>query len=82
MEVWLASASRGTPYSRVDWRQRCAIVIGGEAEGASAGGQGLATGNVLIPMPGEAESLNAAVAAAILLFEAVRQRSDHPATGV
>ena len=48
------------------------LIIGGEAEGASEEAQRLAQKRVYIPMPGGAESLNAAVAASIILFEAVK----------
>jgi TrmH family RNA methyltransferase len=51
------------------------LVIGGEAEGVSDEARKLADGLVTIPMPGRSESLNAAVAAGILLFDVVRQRS-------
>jgi RNA methyltransferase, TrmH family len=49
--------------------------VANEAEGPSLEGKKLADQAVLIPMPGKSESLNAAVAAGILLFEVVRQRS-------
>jgi TrmH family RNA methyltransferase len=52
-----------------------ALIIGGEAGGAGQEAESLAGGAVQIPMPGGMESLNAAVAAGVLLFEVVRQRS-------
>ena len=52
-----------------------ALVVGGEAEGATQESRQAADGLVQIPMPGGCESLNAAIAASILLFEIVRQRS-------
>ena len=73
-QVWLAGARAGRPYDAVDWRVPTALVVGGEAEGASEEARQFATGAVSIPMAGAAESLNAAVAAGILLFEALRQR--------
>jgi len=72
--VFLAAAREGLPYDRVDFRQPLVLVVGGEAEGAGETARAMATQMVHIPMPGEAESLNAAVAAAVLLFEVVRQR--------
>ncbi len=74
LNVWLAEAGEGRPYWEADWRGPVALIIGGEAEGASPEAAALATGRVTIPMPGGAESLNAAVAAGVLLFEVVRQR--------
>ena len=52
-----------------------ALIVGGEAEGASTQARELADIIVSIPMPGDAESLNAGVAGAVLMFEVVRQRS-------
>jgi TrmH family RNA methyltransferase len=49
-------------------------VIGNETEGTRPDAQRCATGRVSIPMPGRAESLNASVAASIIIFESVRQR--------
>jgi len=57
-----------------DVRGNVAFVIGNEGAGLSAGLLELATQNIFIPMHGKVESLNAAAAAAICLFEAVRQR--------
>lgn len=56
----------------VDLTGRCALVVGGESEGLSE--PWLEQPGVVIPMPGKADSLNASVSAAIVLFEAVRQR--------
>jgi TrmH family RNA methyltransferase len=74
-EVWLAEAGPGTPYDAVNWRGRVALVVGGEAEGASSEGRALAADqHVTIPMAPGVDSLNAAMAAVIVLFEAARQR--------
>jgi len=74
MSVLLADAHEGSPYWEVDWRRPTALVVGGEAEGAAPAASRLAAGHVMIPMRQDVESLNAAVAASVLLFEAVRQR--------
>ena len=74
LDVWLAAARDGVAYSAVDWRRPSAILIGGEAHGAGAAAERVATGRVSIPMRDATESLNAALAAGILLFEAARQR--------
>jgi len=71
--VALSGAASQSLYD-VDLRGRLAIVVGNEGQGLSAGLQGLASRRARIPMPGKAESLNAAVAGAVALFEAVRQR--------
>ena len=75
LKFFLAEAEGGRPCWQTDFRQPLALLIGGEAEGASQTARSLADGLVTIPMPGRSESLNAAIAASILLFEVVRQRS-------
>jgi TrmH family RNA methyltransferase len=74
LNVYLAEAAAGDSYTRVDWRPRLALVIGGEAQGAGDKARSLPHRLVNIPMAAGNESLNAAVAAAILLFEWRRQR--------
>jgi len=59
---------------QTDLRQPLALIIGGEADGASEQARRLAHDKISIPMPGGSESLNAAVAGALLMFEVVRQR--------
>jgi TrmH family RNA methyltransferase len=70
----LVAEMRGTPCWETDLRKPLALIIGGEAEGASAEAQALADGKISIPMTGRIESLNAGVAGSILMFEAARQR--------
>ncbi len=74
--IFLADVGTGVPYTRVDWTQPCALIVGGEARGPGDAAARLAHARVTIPMPGGMESLNVAMAASILLFEAVRQRSE------
>jgi TrmH family RNA methyltransferase len=57
-----------------DLRGKIAFLVGNEGAGLSASLSNLATRQITIPMPGGTESLNAAAATAICLFEAVRQR--------
>lgn len=73
--IWLADPSAERPYYEVDWTQPSALIVGSEAHGAGPQAAQLATGGIVIPMVGDAESLNAAVSAAVVLFEALRQRS-------
>jgi len=75
LRVYLASAGQGDAYTQVDLKFPLALIVGGEAEGASAEAEHLATAALHIPMPGKSESLNAAVAAGILLFETLRQNN-------
>lgn len=74
MPVFLADSEGGLPIWEADLTQPCALLIGGEAFGASELGTETATQRVTIPMRGRAESLNAAVAAGILMAEVLRQR--------
>jgi TrmH family RNA methyltransferase len=73
MQVYLADMN-GQSCWETDLRQRLALIIGSEAEGASEEAQTLATEKISIPMPGNVESLNAGVAGSVLMFEVVRQR--------
>jgi TrmH family RNA methyltransferase len=70
---FLASATAPQWYDQVDWRCPSVLVIGGEANGASVAAHRSAQ-PIAIPMHGSVESLNAAVAGAVILFEAARQR--------
>ncbi|MBE5966754.1 MAG: RNA methyltransferase [Lachnospiraceae bacterium] len=56
----------------------CAFLIGNEANGLSEEASQMADIRIKIPMAGKVESLNAAVAAAILMYEAARQRRNMP----
>lgn len=75
LRLFLADASAGRLYTDCDLTIPLAMIVGGEAAGAGRQAQNLADERVHIPMAGEVESLNAAVAAAVLLFEVVRQRA-------
>jgi TrmH family RNA methyltransferase len=75
LAVFLAVAGQGILYTQADFRSPLAMIIGGEAAGAGDRARSLPHQALHIPMPGGMESLNAAAAAAILLFEVVRQRS-------
>jgi len=72
--LYLADVRGGKSLWQYDLRQPLALAIGSEAEGFSPEAKRWADGIITIPMPGQSESLNAASAAAILLFEVVRQR--------
>jgi RNA methyltransferase, TrmH family len=72
--IYLADAAAGITYTDVDLKSPLALIIGGEAQGAGTQAAALAQIRLHIPMPGRAESLNSAVAAAVLMFEVARQR--------
>lgn len=69
--TWLAAAA---PYYLKDFKPGAAIVMGTEATGVEAHWVEAAAGNIIIPMYGTMDSLNVSNAAAVVLFEAVRQR--------
>lgn len=73
LAVYLADMDGDAPYDRADWASPWALIVGSEAHGASNEATALAHQRVYIPMSADAESLNAAIAAGILLFEAHRQ---------
>lgn len=74
--VYLATVGGSTPYTQVDWKNDCALMIGGEAEGAGAAASEAATTTIRVPMAGLAESLNAAMAGTVILFDAARVRRE------
>ncbi|HEY3231968.1 MAG TPA: RNA methyltransferase, partial [Roseiflexaceae bacterium] len=73
--VYAADAEASMPYYAANWRQPSALIIGNEARGLSDEARALADKRIGIPMRGRAESLNAAVAGSVILFEALRQRA-------
>ena len=69
----LAAVPReGIDYRSADWSRPCALVIGSEGAGVSEALSSRSVG-VTVPMLEGTESLNAAAAAAVLLFEAMRK---------
>jgi TrmH family RNA methyltransferase len=66
------------PYTSIDWQRPHALIIGNEAHGLSAAAHAVADQRIAIPMHRGVESLNAAMAATVILFEAQRQRSSTP----
>ena len=62
------------PYFEADLSGRCAFMIGNEANGLSHEIAALASDYIKIPMAGQVESLNAAMAAGILMYEMRRQK--------
>ncbi|MGB6985822.1 MAG: 23S rRNA (guanosine(2251)-2'-O)-methyltransferase RlmB [Candidatus Aquilonibacter sp.] len=76
--IWVAGAAAGegsVPMGQADFDRDLALVIGAEGSGLAPLVRRECDYLVSIPMRGRTESLNASVAAAVLLFEAVRQRS-------
>jgi TrmH family RNA methyltransferase len=74
LQIHLADMD-GISCWQADLRQPLALIVGGEADGASEEARKLMTHNISIPMAGNVESLNAGVAGSVLMFEVVRQRN-------
>ena len=72
--VYAAHLEGETYYNRLSFREPTAFLIGNEGKGLRRDTAKLADSYVKIPMEGRVESLNAAVAAALLLYETHRQR--------
>ncbi|MBA2284830.1 MAG: RNA methyltransferase [Ktedonobacteraceae bacterium] len=80
--VLLAEAGSGHLYYEQDLKAPFALIIGSEAHGPSQAARALATLTISIPLANGVESLNAAMAAGIVLYEGVRQsRSASPEPG-
>ena len=75
VRLFAAHLEGSVSYEREDYRQPCAFLIGNESQGLTEKTAALADCRIRIPMSGQVESLNAAVASAIVMYEARRQRS-------
>jgi len=72
--IYCAALSASKAYTSVDFKKATAIVVGTEAKGLTSVWLDKADDNIVIPMAGEIDSMNVSVSAAILIFEAKRQR--------
>ena len=74
INFYCATLQNSTSYDTQDYTQPTALVVGTEATGLTEEWRTNCTQNIIIPMQGEIDSMNVSVAAAILIFEAKRQR--------
>ena len=74
INFYCATLQNSTSYHTQDYTIPTALVVGTEATGLTQEWRDAATQNIIIPMQGEIDSMNVSVAAAILIFEAKRQR--------
>lgn len=74
LTIYATRADAGMSYAKVDWTQAWAFIVGNEAHGISKPARQIAQADIAIPMASNTESLNAAIATAVILFEAQRQR--------
>ena len=74
INIYSATLQDSTEYHTQNYSTPTALIVGTEATGLSEKWRTESTKNIIIPMQGEIDSMNVSVAAAILLFEAKRQR--------
>lgn len=74
MRLYAAHLKGSRSYDLENYREPSAFLIGNESQGLTEETAALATHRIRIPMCGQVESLNAAIASAILMYEARRQR--------
>ncbi|HEX8562873.1 MAG TPA: RNA methyltransferase [Flavobacterium sp.] len=72
---YCATLQDSTYYYTQDFTQPTALIVGTEATGLTQEWRDASTQNIIIPMQGEIDSMNVSVAAAVLIFEAKRQRN-------
>jgi 23S rRNA (guanosine2251-2'-O)-methyltransferase len=75
--IWIVgtAADADADYTEWDWTQPCALLLGGEGAGLRRLVRERCDALVRIPLRGQIESLNVSVAAGIILYEALRQRT-------
>lgn len=73
-QIYCAALSASKEYTNVNFDGPTAIVVGTENTGLSIEWLNSSTQNIIIPMEGEIDSMNVSVSAAVLIFEAKRQR--------
>ena len=78
VDLYAAAADAEGAYHGIDWTGSCALVVGAETRGVSSAWRDACRGAVGVPMLRGVESLNAGAAAAVILFEAARQRAAIP----
>jgi len=79
MRTWTTAVRAAEPADLIDLAAPVALILGNESNGVPPELAAMADGAITIPCPGPVESLNAAVAAGVLLYEAARQRRKLPA---
>ena len=78
VNLYAAAPHAERAYHRIDWTGPCGLVVGAETRGVSNPWRDACRDAVSVPMLRGVESLNAAASAAVILFEAARQRAALP----
>jgi len=73
--IFSAILQEAVPYYTVDYSKGAAIVMGTESVGLSELWRKASQSNIIIPMQGQIDSMNVSVAAAVIIFEAIRQKA-------
>jgi TrmH family RNA methyltransferase len=74
ISIYCAALTASENYTKIDYKNATAIVVGAEANGLPEEWLKNSNQNIIIPMEGEIDSMNVSVSAAIIIFEAKRQR--------
>jgi TrmH family RNA methyltransferase len=74
ISIYCTALTASVPYHTINFKMSSAIVLGTEATGITKTWLDASDNNIIIPMLGQADSLNVSTAAAIVVFEARRQR--------
>ncbi len=74
IQIYCTCLMASHPYHQIDFTQPSAIVMGTEATGLSEVWISHADANIIIPMMGKIDSMNVSTSAAVVVFEACRQR--------
>lgn len=75
IQMYGAALTASVEYQTIDYKQSSAIIVGTEATGLSEEWLNNTNQNIIIPMRGAIDSMNVSVSAAIIVFEAIRQRN-------
>lgn len=74
LNIFCTHLEAAMPYTDVNYEEGAAVVMGTEATGLSDAWTEHSTANIIIPMRGAIDSMNVSAAAAVVIFEAIRQR--------
>jgi TrmH family RNA methyltransferase len=81
LAIYAVRVDGSVAYTEVDYRRPAAVVLGSEAAGLSLAWSAGELTSIRLPMLGVADSLNVAAAAAVVFYEALRQRECRPTVG-
>jgi TrmH family RNA methyltransferase len=74
ISIYCTYLKASKPYHQIDYTTPCAIIMGTESQGLSEYWTKNSTENIIIPMQGKVDSMNVSTAAAVVIYEASRQR--------